>query len=182
MPMSGDSDGSFDIGGAQETDSLGTTRWKHYQNSRKRLLSAWSPPQGSFYARFAKTKTIDSIDSVGSRLKPRFSEYEAKCQRELSNLVTDGSLGRETAIVLDSGGAHSVAMAVKLSKNGYQPVVMFDSVPHLKGSVSSQQGLATLLYFAAQIEELKQSGTIRSDSPPVFILDTHRSDRPFMLN
>lgn len=53
---------------------------------------------------------------------------------------------------------------------------MFDSIPHSKGLNRSEQELATLLYFAEQMNKLKQEGKIKPDAPPVFILDTHRDD------
>lgn len=166
---------NFSIVSPQETDSTGGNTWKPYLD-RKKLLDAWCPPEESPYRKFVKTKTINSVEFVGSRIKPRYSGGEIKSERELDNLINSGKLEKGTAIILDSGGAHSVAMAVKLIENGYQPVVMFDSVPHTKGINSSQQGLATLLYFAEQMNKLKQEGKIKPDAPPVFILDTHRND------
>lgn len=90
--------------------------------------------------------------------------------------LIDGTIGTDTAVILDSGAAHSVAMAVRLAENGYQPVVMFDSIPHPEGITRSEQGLATLLYFAEKVNQLKEQGVIKADAPPVFILDTHRSN------
>jgi|GEM_PF-5557552 len=70
-------------------------------------------------------------------------------------------------------------MAVKLAaEQGYQPVIMLDSPPNVKGSVASEQHLATLLYYADQINQLKEEGKIMPDAPPVFVLDTHRLDAP----
>ena len=164
---------NFLIISPQETDSTGGDTWKAYLD-RKKLSDAWRPPEGSPYGKFIKTKTINSIEFVGGRIKPRYSDGEIKSERELVNLIKSGQLEQDTAVILDSGGAHSVAMAVKLIKRGYQPVVMFDSVPHTRGIISSEQDLATLLYFAEQMHKLKQEGKIKPDAPPVFILDTHR--------
>ena len=167
--------GNFSIVSPQETDSSGADTWKSYLD-RKKLLDAWSPPQDSPYNKFAKTKTVNSVEFVGDRIKPRYSGGEIKSERELDNLINSGQLEKGTAVVLDSGGAHSVAMAVKLVEHGFQPVIMFDSVPHTGGINRSEQELATLLYFAEQMNKLKQEGKIRPDAPPVFILDTHRDD------
>jgi len=167
--------GHFNIISPQERDSLGTDVWKEYLNSEK-LLDAWSPPHGSPYRQFFKTKTIKSVDFVGARIKPRYSELEEKCLWELSNLFESGELGNDTAVILDSGAAHSVAIAARLAEHGFQPVVMFDSIPHSRGMTRSQQGLATLLYFAGEMQRLKQQNKIKPDAPPVFVLDTHRRD------
>lgn len=142
---------------------------------RKKLLDAWTPPQESPYNKFVKTKTVNSVEFVGNRIKPRYSGDEMKSERELDNLINSGELENGAAVILDSGGAHSVAMAVKLVEHGFQPVIMFDSVPHTKGINRSEQELATLLYFAEQMNKLKQGGKVKPDAPPVFILDIHRN-------
>jgi len=166
-------DGGFEIVSPKETDSLGTDCWKSYLDRRK-LLEAWSPPEGSPYIKFFKTKTINSVEFVGHKIKPRYSAAEEKSQRELDNLINSGELEPGTAVILDSGGPHSIAMAVKLVEYGFQPVVMLDSIPHSKGLVRSEQHLAVLLYFAEQMNRLKKEGKIKPDAPPVFILDAHR--------
>lgn len=167
--------GNFPIVSPQEVDSSGTDTWKSYLD-RKKLLDAWTPPQESPYNKFVKTKTINSVEFVGSRIKPRYSSGEIKSERELNNLINSGELEKGTAVILDSGGAHSVAMAVKLVERGFQPVIMLDSIPHTKGINRSEQELATLLYFAEQMNKLKQEDKIKPDAPPVFILDAHRDD------
>lgn len=167
--------GKFDIVSPQEMDSSGAYTWKSYLD-RKKLLYAWTLPQESPYNKFVKTKTVNSVGFVGNRIKPRYSGGEITSERELDNLINSGELEKGTAVILDSGGAHSVAMAVKLVEHGFQPVMMFDSIPHSKGINRSEQELATLLYFAEQMNKLKQDGKIKPDAPPVFILDAHRDD------
>ncbi|MCX7928455.1 MAG: hypothetical protein N2558_02110 [Patescibacteria group bacterium] len=76
--------------------------------------------------------------------------------------------------MLDSGGTHSVAMAVKLAESGYQPIVMLDAIVHPKGIVRAEQDLAVLLYFAGEMEKLKTEGKITDTSSPVFVLNCHR--------
>lgn len=167
--------GEFGIVSPQEVDSSGADTWKSYLD-RKKLLDAWTPPLESPYNKFVKTKTVNSVEFVGSRIKPRYSGGEITSEQELDNLINSGQLEKGTAVILDSGGAHSVAMAVKLVEHGFQPVVMFDSIPHSKGINQSEQELATLLYFAEQMNKLKQEGKIKPDAPPVFILDRHRDE------
>ena len=165
---------SFEIVSPQSRSSLGTD-YKSYLSSEK-LLGAWLPPNGSPYFSYVKTKTMNSIEFVKNRISPRYSQGESTSERGIENLIKSGSIDKQTAIILDSGGAHSVAMAVKLMKSGYQPVVMFDAIPHTKGANRPEQELATLLYFAEEVEKLRQQGSFNKNSPPVFILNTHRKD------
>jgi hypothetical protein len=167
----------FSIVGSKDHDSSGTENWKNFLDSSN-LTEAWKPPQGSFFERFSKTKLIESINKIGSLIKPRYSEGEITSENEIKKLIENGILGKGTAVFLDSGGAHSVAMAATLAERGYQPVVMFNNTPHEKGSTRPEQSLATLLYFAEKMKKLKASGTVKSDSPPVFVMDCHRDDGP----
>lgn len=167
----------FNIVSPQETDSLSTLEWKDYLDSNK-LKGAWIPPENSPWGYYQKTKTVNSIDNLAETIRPRYSEGEQRSEKGIENLIGSSVLGKDTAVILDSGGAHSVAMAVKLVEQGYQPVVMFNSVPHPRGTNRSEQELATLLYFAGQMEKLRQEGEITPDAPPVFILNAHRGDTP----
>lgn len=163
------------IVGQQEMDAFDSESWKNYLDS-SRLAYAWSTPDGSPYSKYTKFTTIYAIDDVRDHIKPRYSEGEQKSEYGVENLIRSGNANQETAIILDSGGAHSIAMAIKLMEQGYQPVVMFDSTPHPDGSTKSEQSLATMLYFASKAEQLKNEGRYNRQSPPVFIMDTHRSD------
>ncbi len=92
----------------------------------KELLAAWSPPYKSPYSKYMKTKTINSVDFVIGRIKPRYSEGEKKSEKELDNLIKfiKDRGPNQFMVILDSGGPHSVAMGAKLARNGFQPVVM----------------------------------------------------------
>lgn len=164
----------FTIVSARETDSSGAFKWKRYLD-KNRLNKAWSAPGGSPFGPFEKTKTIDAVNKFAGDLKPRYSKGEVRSEAGIGNLIKTGVLDRETAIVLDSGGAHSIAMAAKLARElGYQPIVMLDAKPHQNGTNRAEQELATLLYFADEVKRLKAEGKIKSDAPPAFILDIHR--------
>jgi len=162
----------FDILAPQDQDSLKNKDWK--KTDSKRLLEAWLPPQGSSFLKYVKTKLIESFDFVHNRIEPRYSKGETNSEIGIQNLIKSGIFDKHTAVMLDSGGAHSVAMAIELMKAGYQPVVMFNNIPHSQGTNPSQQELATLLYFAEEAMQLK--GKFTKASSPVFILDAHRTD------
>ncbi len=166
----------FSIVSEKEKDSTWSEKWKNYLD-RNTLNEAWSAPEGSRWGRFEKTKLIDSINKWVNDIKPRYSEGEIKSEQETYNLIKSGVLDKNTAVILDSGGAHSVAIAIKLaSEMGYQPIVMFNNEPAVNGSNKAEQSLATLLYFAEEVKKLKREGKIKPNSPPAFILDTHRND------
>lgn len=161
--------------GQQEIDAFGSENWKKYLDSSV-LALAWSAPEGSKFAQYTKYKTIHSIDTLRDQIKPRYSDGEIASEKGIDNLIKSGNINHDTAVILDSGGAHSVAMAIKLMEVGYQPIIMFDSVPHPNGSTHSEQGLAAMLYFAGKAEQLKNEGKCSQSSPPVFIMDAHRGD------
>lgn len=134
------------------------------------------------YAKCFKTKTVRSVEFVGDRrIKPRYSPGETKSEREIENLINSGELEKGTAVIWILAVLLVWPWPFKLVGHGFQPVIMFDSVPHTRGINSSEQELATLLYFGEQIDKLKRGGKIKSDAPPVFILDAHRDDMDVSL-
>lgn len=170
---------AFSIVSGRDTDSRSGQEWKSHLD-RNSLNDAWSAPEGSRWGRFEKTKLIDSVNKWANDLRPRYSEGESNSEQGIGNLIRSGVLGKDTAVVLDSGGAHSVAMAVTLARElGYQPIVMFNTEPHPDGANKAEQDLATLLYFAEEVKNLKRDGKIKPDAPPAFILNIHRND--FMI-
>ena len=176
QPVQIPSESKLSIVSPKESDSLGTAEWRNYLDKDK-LFEVWSPPDESPYSRFQKSKTIASVDQWATELKPRYSEGERTSEAGIDNLIGSGVLSKNTAVILDSGGPHSVAMAVKLAvEQGYSPVVMFNADVHPQGTNKAEQDLATLLYFAEQVKKLKAEEKIKPDAPPVFVLDMHRSD------
>ncbi|OGD95747.1 hypothetical protein A3F02_01430 [Candidatus Curtissbacteria bacterium RIFCSPHIGHO2_12_FULL_38_9b] len=176
QPVQIPSESKLSIVSPKESDSLGTAEWRNYLDKDK-LFEVWSPPDESPYSRFQKSKTIASVDQWATELKPRYSEGERTSEAGIDNLIGSGVLSKNTAVILDSGGPHSVAMAVKLAvEQGYSPVVMFNADVHPQGTNKAEQELATLLYFAEQVKKLKAEEKIKPDAPPVFVLDMHRSD------
>jgi len=170
----GISDRAMNIYGSKDTDSLNSQQWRDYLNPED-LIAAWKPIQGSPYGPFVKTKLMRSVSEVSLEIMPRYSDREKRSEEGIENLITSGTLDSHTAIILDSGGAHSIAMALVLMKRGYQPVIMFDATP--TEEASSVEDLATLLYFSEEVKRLKKSGAFQKDSPPVFIMDAHRKYR-----
>ena len=114
----------YSVVSPQNNDSMGNKDWNEYLVVDI-LKKAWEVPEGSPYANFQKFSIIYSMLQRYEGIKPRFSIAEKHCQDVIQNVINDGSTNAHTALVLDSGGAHSIAMAVQLAKNGYQPIIMF---------------------------------------------------------
>lgn len=169
---------TYDIVGKQDVDSTGSRAWSGYL-STDHLRAAWMPLQESPFAQYYKSALVDSAPLLEGKIQPRYSEGERRSEAGVKNLIASGELDRTTAVILDSGGAHSVAMAVELVKQGYQPIIMFDTLPDPNGINQAHQGLATMLYFAKEVQQLKEQGAFSASSPPVFIMDCHRTDKPF---
>jgi hypothetical protein len=167
----------FSIHGAQQTDSVNSSGWEKYLDVDQ-LLDAWSPPPLSPWRKYMKTKTIESVSQFETgEIQPRLSDRDYFSYNEAAKLVKEGVAREDTAFLLNSGGAHSVAIAARLAlETGSPPVVMFDVCPHPNGmtGIGSIQDLATLLYFAEHMKRLKDMKWIKPDKPPVFLLDVHR--------
>lgn len=169
---------TYDIVGKKDVDSTGSRKWSDYFNADD-IRAAWLPHQESRFAQYSKSALIDSAPLLDGKIQPRYSEGERRSELGVRNLIASSELDRSTAVILDSGGAHSVAMAVELMKQGYQPIVMFNTVPVHNGSNRAEQELATMLYFAKEVQQLKEQGAFSASSPPVFIMDCHRGDKPY---
>lgn len=169
---------TYDIVGKRDVDSTGSRKWSDYFNADD-IRAAWLPHQESPFEQYSKSALIDSAPLLDGKIQPRYSEGERRSELGVRNLIASGELDRSTAVILDSGGAHSVAMAVELMKQGYQPIVMFNTVPVQNGSNRAEQELATMLYFANEAQQLKEQGAFSASSPPVFIMDCHRDDKPY---
>lgn len=161
---------------AQYLDSLGTENWKNYLESEK-LFTAWAA-NGTF-SKYQKLKLLTTIKNYKDKILPRYSQGENNSVIGLRKLIEEGVIDTHTMVILDSGGAHSVAMAVELVKKiNAQPILMFDceSIWPLGSNKHAIQVLATLLYFSAEEEMLKNQKLL--DGPVVFVLDTHRDSSP----
>lgn len=171
-----DSENPLGIIGAQKLDSLGTENWKKYLQPEK-LLQTWQ--QNGLLGKYQKLKLLQSIETYKDEILPRYSEGEENSVREIRNLIQKGIIDNHTMVILDSGGAHSVAMAMELVRElNAIPILMFDCEPMwpLGANKHAIQILATLLYFSAEFQMLKSNRQLHG--PPVFVLDTHRDSVP----
>src|ERR1035437_986796 len=104
-----------DIIGGVSTDRLRSQEWRRYLAGAA-LREVWRPPDGSPYSRSFKTGTLDSVATMAPHeVSPRHSDDEISSEAGLNNLINNGQLDDHTAIILDSGGAHSIAMAAVMA-------------------------------------------------------------------
>lgn len=81
-----------------------------------------------------------------------------------------------TAIFLDLPGKESIELGVSLARLGYRPIPLFNGTNEQKGSKSTNNNhmIESCLINGAQI---LKGISIKKDANPVFLLDSHRTDR-----
>jgi hypothetical protein len=168
--------------GAVDVDSLGSTRWRGYLRSDA-LRAAWRPTPGSPYLRFVRDRSVDFVgdllQTLGDALRPRNTYAEMNAEDVLRTMtLRDMRVDARTAVILDSGGAHSVAMGARLVLAGWQPVLLLNA-PADRWAGGELQNVAALLFNAARLDGMRAAGTFPSSTaPPVFVLDAHRDGGP----
>lgn len=142
---------------------------------KAQIRSAWETPADYPFAKYQKLELLEDIESIEKPIYPRFIDADQKCVRELVNLYVH--LDAETAVILDSGGSHSVAMAYQIAKDkGMQPVIMFPNSTFQGTGSQTYQQLGVMLHFQKEMEELQPTLGRNIQRNPVFVLDCHRND------
>ena len=80
-------------------------------------------------------------------------------------------------IVLDLPGADSVWAALALASRGFRPVPLFDGAPGSKAVIDVGPIVGAIQKAAADLGSLK----LPADAPPVFLLDSRRTDHGALL-
>ena len=110
---------------------------------------------------------IDGI-KVG-RYAPQDRNTEIKLQKELKNKRIQSC---KSVVVVNSGGAHSLAMARALANFGFLIVVHFN---HQNLSKTYHNNMAALYYFAKEISELNEKTLQKNPNASwALILDAHQ--------
>lgn len=157
-------------------DSLGDSSFKDFLGNPAKLVDAWTV-NGSIYTPNFRLDTLESIKYAPAGFLPRWSEYEVRSlgRLDIAGIIRDYGLNN-TAFILDSGGAHSLAMAYELAKKGCQPVPMLRGIPckfENCATSGASQDVAVALYLATEMLGITQK--LQNNAPPVFIWDGHRS-------
>lgn len=161
-----------------EKDSLGEELFREFLGNAERIVRAWTV-EGSIYRPWFDLQTLQSAKYAPDNFLPRWSQYEQRSNLLLDTPQVIQELGRDnTAIILDSGGQHSIAMAYELAKDGgWQPVPMLQEIPCSHCSFrSADELIAVALYCAAEMETI--TTRLPQEAPPVFIWNAHRVSLP----
>lgn len=159
-------------------DSLGGFSFKEYLGNPEKLISSWTV-KNSIYQPWYKTDTLAAVKYAPSDFLPRWSEFETRSLGKLDTSEMVTRFGKNTtAFIIDSGGAHSLALAYKLAKeDGWQPVPMLRGIPckwNMCETFGSDQDIAVALYLGSEMNRIDL--TLPQDAPPAFIWNTHRSE------
>lgn len=137
--------------------------------SLRELRAAFGERTDPFYRKYSDAGLINKgcrIDSCYEEIPYRYSNGDRCSYEHIKDRA--GGLGRNTAVLMDSGGAHSIAMAAWLvNEAGYTPVMKLNDVLE---APSAKEDLASIKFFARALFAKDNSG-----GPPVFIMNSHRS-------
>lgn len=133
------------------------------------LRAAISERTDPFYKKYSDAGLINKggcIDRCYDQIPYRYSDGD-RCSYEHIKLRT-GGLGKNVAVLMDSGGAHSIAMASWLvNEAGYTPVTKLNEALESPGM---REGVASIKFFARALFAKDNTG-----GPPVFIMNPHRN-------
>jgi len=128
------------------------------------LYKLWAP-EDSIWSNWAKPVLFADKTFVGG-------EPDQTPQWQSSNVAWAPAPESGTAIVLDLPGAHAVWYGMALSQRGYRPVPLYNGVVGPGPSaIVNVCGILTALH---EVGELLAKLQLRSDAPPVFLLDENR--------
>lgn len=166
----------YEIIGITGKDSLGDSEaWKSYVD-REKLSQVWGVGNSSPWKSYEDRSVFELLDNFLGKMAMRYSSAETRSElyvKNKSKQLLPGEKNRH-ALILDLGGPHSIALAAKFARIGYQPVVLMPADGFQSRGNTGLQELATFLYYAREIEQAREDLDFTEDSPPAFILDIHR--------
>lgn len=110
-------------------------------------------------------------DATGGWLRPRCAPEDVKAYEAAMRLrlaLPEAGPWADLAIVLDLPGPQGIAAAAALS-DLFDPVFLFDNLPHPAAVVPVDETLAAAIYWRPSLLYAKPRRT--SDAPPVFVLE-----------
>ncbi len=139
----------------------------------QKVIAAFEPISGSPWARYADLSRVENpcIENIWNSIPNR----NTPADRMAAKLVGTEFVAYQdpSAIIVDSGGPHSIAIATKLAQLGYQPIVMMSPI--------TGYGKYTLYINIQAVGAMKEywpkmllaKTHLTKYSPPAFILDAH---------
>jgi len=149
-----------------------------YQASKvQKVLEAFSPLEGSKWEHFSDLSIIqnecmrDLWDYI-----PLRNEVSDRMAVELVQSKL-GEYNSPSGVFIDSGHAHSIAIAVILAEHGYQPILKMQPMSGYGKFNSSLniQAVGAMKFYSQRMLQAKK--LLTKDSPPAFILNAHRTNQ-----
>lgn len=142
---------------------------------KQQVISAFAPIEGSRWAQFSDFSIIEN--ACIQQLWPQIPIRSVPADKKASDLVRSmlPKYANPGGILIDSGGPHSIAIAVILAENGFQPIFKMKYMTgwgQFNTSVNIQS-IGVMKFYAERMAKAKVNLT--KDSPPAFILDAHRT-------
>jgi len=122
------------------------------------VYGAWAP-EGSAWSDWVKPVTFACLPE---EVEPEPAEMWRKW-RDVARWCAG-----DFAVVVDLRGADGVALGVALAHEGYQPVPLYNALPHARGLVDVGGVMQALVDGARQLPPLPLS------APPAFLVDASR--------
>ncbi|MBI1748739.1 MAG: hypothetical protein HYR55_19455 [Acidobacteria bacterium] len=164
----------LDFSDGRVTDSIGSSLWKDFRQSRK-LLEAWSPVPDSPWTPFAKPTLFSALDEIGSKVQPIYTPAAQAAEVQARNFARHERVPNNTMLIVDLPGEETVVWGVALAREcKLQPVATFNNWPHQRGILKAERVLGALLYYAAEMDKLKKAGALSSAARPVLMMDSNR--------
>lgn len=128
--------------------------------TRDEVYDAWAP-EGSTWADWVKPVLFSCMSSAEETGR---LELDDDWARIAARIAEAGPF----AVVVELPGAQGVELGVCLSRVGYQPVPLYNALPHPRGSVELRAVVDALALGAQGL------GDYRAGAPPAFLLDAAR--------
>lgn len=159
---------------ASDVDSLGGETWREYTDPA--ALTAATLPRREDWAAHAVSTLFQALgqESLQSQIRPIHTpEMDAAYAAgvSLSELIYSTEEPAKTLIIVDAPGPLAVAAAAGMAEVA-EPAFFFDNWPHPAGVVPSDQTLAAVLYYAAELAQSREARP--EDAPLVLVLDANR--------
>lgn len=159
--------------GSKSTDALSNANALSYKEAKK-IINPSNKYAFQKYSDQRFLKNGDFIEACYGNIPFRSLRADECSENQLNERLR--FFGEEVAVLMDSGGPHSIPMAAALvQRKNYTPVWKLGDSLHPAGSVKTEQVIASFKFHARRF----QAENKKDKSPPVFILNTHRSDKPF---
>jgi hypothetical protein len=170
----GSTDKILSFANKQDSDSMKSANWRDYTKPAL-LMQSWQPKEEAWKPYFVPT-LIQSLSqpTLQSAIVPVCSEAMREAYSRglgMRELLKNSKNPTETLVIADLPGPEAVAFAAALADVA-APVLSFDNWPHPLGVVPSHLTLASLIYFAKEVDE--KAAKRPNNAPVVIVLDSNR--------